>query len=55
MISSETGARDQIRTLGRSGDACFGLRRSDGVEGFGDYFAWIIGNTRFAFVYDILF
>jgi hypothetical protein len=48
MISSETGARDQIRPPERSGDACFGIRRSDGERDFGCYFGWIVGFTDFS-------
>ena len=41
MTCSETDARDQIRSPGRNGDACFGTRILDGVWDFVFYFVWI--------------
>jgi hypothetical protein len=38
MVSSETGAWEQIRPPEMSRVACFGLRRSDGVKDFENYF-----------------
>jgi hypothetical protein len=34
MTCSETGARDQIRSPGRHGDACFCIRRLEVVKVF---------------------
>ena len=46
MKCSETGAEDQIRLPGRHGDACFGIRRLEGVKVFESYFGWIFKITE---------
>ena len=46
IIGAEAGAEDQIRSPGRYGDACFGIRRLEGVMVFESYSGWIFRITE---------